>query len=188
MPGIFDSSDYYETPADTIRKIRSCFITMFKELCFNGSMLRLAPPTTVATYRRQILTSRKLKESSFWQNSKSSKTCFTCLQWVPDHALPCGHMYCEHCVKDFGQQRDSQRYVVEMNQCVLCLESWDTQSPQLMKLKPKCAGVRVLTLDGGGVRGIVELAILEELEQRVGLEVPIKELFDLIVGTSTGKC
>ena len=90
-------------------------------------------------------------------------------------------------MKDFGQQRESQRYVVEMNQCVLCLESWDTQSPQLMKLKPKCAGVRVLTLDGGGVRGIVELAILEELEQRVGLEVPIKELFDLIVGTSTGK-
>ena len=57
-----------------------------------------------------------------------------------------------------------------------------------MKLKPKCAGVRVLTLDGGGVRGIVELAILGELERRVGLEVSITELFDLIVGTSTGKC
>lgn len=188
MPGIFDSSDYYEAPDDTIRKIRSLFITMFTELCSHGSMLRLAPPARVAAYRCQKLTSQTLMESSFWQNSKSSKTCFTCLQWVPDHALPCGHMYCEHCVNDFGQQCNSQRYVVEMSQCVLCLESWGTQSPQLMRMKPRCAGVRVLTLDGGGVRGIVELAILEELEQRVGLEVPIKELFDLIVGTSTGKC
>ena len=150
-------------------------------------MLRLAPPASVTAHRRQALTSDKLKGTSFWQKSKSNKTCFTCLQSVPDHALPCGHMYCEQCVKDFGQSCDSQRYVVEMTQCVLCLEPWDNESPQLMKLKPKCAGVRALTLDGGGVRGIVELAILGELEQRVGLDVPIAELFDLIVGTSTGE-
>ena len=187
IPGNFDSSDYYEAPNDTIQKIRTSFITMFKNLCSHGSVLRLAPPASVTTYRCHILTSDRLKEASLWQKSKSSKTCFTCLQAVPDHALPCGHMYCEQYVKDFGQPCDSQRYVVKMTQCVLCLESWDNESPQLMKLKPKCAGVRVLTLDGGGVRGIVELAILGELERRVGLELLITEFFDLIVGTSTGK-
>ena len=47
------------------------------------------------------------------------------------------------------------------------------------------AGVRVLTLDGGGIRGIVELAILAEIERRVGLGISIREMFDVIVGTST---
>jgi patatin-like phospholipase/acyl hydrolase len=44
--------------------------------------------------------------------------------------------------------------------------------------------VRVLSLDAGGIRGIIELHVLVELEERSGK--PISELFDLIVGTSTG--
>jgi patatin-like phospholipase/acyl hydrolase len=47
--------------------------------------------------------------------------------------------------------------------------------------------VRVLTLDGGGIRGIVELALLEKLDSTMGLEVPLRDHFDLIMGTSTGK-
>jgi patatin-like phospholipase/acyl hydrolase len=74
-----------------------------------------------------------------------------------------------------------------MTCCRLCGAEWPTRPRQLIRLKPKCAGVRILTLDGGGVRGIVELAILREIEDRVGLGVPIRDLFDLIVGTSTGE-
>ncbi|KAF3272372.1 hypothetical protein TWF970_010094 [Orbilia oligospora] len=44
----------------------------------------------------------------------------------------------------------------------------------------------VLSLDGGGVRGIVELVILERLEDLIGLGLPIGTFFDLIIGTSTG--
>ena len=69
----------------------------------------------------------------------------------------------------------------------MCLESSASKSVQKIRLKPKCAGVRVLTLDGGGIRGIIELAILEQVERRVGLGMPIRDLFDLIVGTSTGQ-
>ena len=90
-------------------------------------------------------------------------------------------------MKDFGRPDDSQRYCIEMTRCVLCLAEWPTKPPQLIRLKPKIAGVRILTLDGGGVRGIVELTILAEIERRVGLNVPIRDLFDLIVGTSTGE-
>jgi len=43
---------------------------------------------------------------------------------------------------------------------------------------------RVLSIDGGGVRGIIPARILQELEHITGQ--PICELFDLIVGTSTG--
>ncbi|KAL9044870.1 MAG: hypothetical protein Q9214_002025 [Letrouitia sp. 1 TL-2023] len=188
IPGNFDSADYSEAPGDTLRKIEHSFIDMFKTLCsrtVGGSVHRLPPLPDLAEFRRHVLASTSLQDSGFWEIAKSNKTCFACLQSVPDHALPCGHVFCEQCVKDFGQSSEDQRSCIEMTQCVLCLSEWFTP-PQLIQLKPKFAGVRVLTLDGGGIRGIVELAILGEIERRVGLNVPIRDMFDLIVGTSTG--
>ena len=44
--------------------------------------------------------------------------------------------------------------------------------------------IRILSLDGGGIRGIIPAMLLAELEQRSGR--PISGLFDLIAGTSTG--
>ena len=42
----------------------------------------------------------------------------------------------------------------------------------------------ILSLDGGGIRGLISARILHEIEERTGKG--IHELFDLIVGTSTG--
>ena len=42
----------------------------------------------------------------------------------------------------------------------------------------------VLSIDGGGIRGIIPAMVIAHLEQRTGK--PACELFDLIVGTSTG--
>ena len=44
--------------------------------------------------------------------------------------------------------------------------------------------VSILSIDGGGIRGIVPATFLVEFEKRTGK--PICELFDLIAGTSTG--
>jgi patatin-like phospholipase/acyl hydrolase len=44
--------------------------------------------------------------------------------------------------------------------------------------------LRVLALDGGGIRGIIPATLLAELERRCGRRVG--EMFDLIAGTSTG--
>jgi len=44
--------------------------------------------------------------------------------------------------------------------------------------------VRVLSIDGGGIRGIIPALVLAELERRAGRRT--FELFDLIAGTSTG--
>lgn len=44
--------------------------------------------------------------------------------------------------------------------------------------------IRVLAIDGGGIRGIIPGMLLEEIEKRTGKR--IVELFDLIAGTSTG--
>ncbi len=43
---------------------------------------------------------------------------------------------------------------------------------------------RLLSIDGGGIRGLIPALILAELEKR--LEKPLCELFDVIAGTSTG--
>jgi uncharacterized protein len=44
--------------------------------------------------------------------------------------------------------------------------------------------MRVLAIDGGGIRGVIPAIVLTELERRSGRR--IFELFDLIAGTSTG--
>jgi len=44
--------------------------------------------------------------------------------------------------------------------------------------------IRVLAIDGGGIRGIIPARVLVEIEKLT--RRPIAELFDLIVGTSTG--
>ncbi|HLG86308.1 MAG TPA: patatin-like phospholipase family protein [Alphaproteobacteria bacterium] len=44
--------------------------------------------------------------------------------------------------------------------------------------------VRILAIDGGGIRGIIPARVLQEIERRTGK--PANQLFDLISGTSTG--
>jgi patatin-like phospholipase/acyl hydrolase len=48
----------------------------------------------------------------------------------------------------------------------------------------------LLSLDGGGVRGLSSLCILEELMRKINPDNPPRpcDYFDLIGGTSTGGC
>jgi uncharacterized protein len=44
--------------------------------------------------------------------------------------------------------------------------------------------IKILSIDGGGIRGIIPAVVLAEIEKRTAR--PIAQLFDLIAGTSTG--
>ena len=56
---------------------------------------------------------------------------------------------------------------------------------QMKELKMlRDAGSRILFLDGGGMKGLIQIEILSQLEEHTGRKVT--ELFDWIVGTSTG--
>lgn len=44
--------------------------------------------------------------------------------------------------------------------------------------------MRILAIDGGGVRGLIPAVVLSEIERRTTR--PISSMFDLVVGTSTG--
>lgn len=56
-------------------------------------------------------------------------------------------------------------------------------SPSLSKAHKEAEYI-ILSVDGGGIRGIIAARILEELEKRTGK--PAYKLFNLMVGTSTG--
>ena len=68
------------------------------------------------------------------------------------------------------------------------LVAWPPRAGQNSKSaqwKPKNPEViRILSLDGGGVRGLISLEVLKHIEQESGK--PIAELFDFVAGTSTG--
>ncbi len=51
---------------------------------------------------------------------------------------------------------------------------------------PKDRTFRILSLDGGGIRGLYTAELLKHCEKKFGLGEPIARYFDMIAGTSTG--
>ncbi len=55
---------------------------------------------------------------------------------------------------------------------------------ELAKLPDAPGTVKILSIDGGGIRGIIPAMLLAQIESRT--QQPIAKLFDLVAGTSTG--
>ena len=82
----------------------------------------------------------------------------------------CGHTYCERCLTE----KDSV--------CWICRKLCPSYA-YLHELPPKFKP-RLLSLDGGGVRGIILAMVLAKMEELT--EFRISDLFDMIGGTSAG--
>ncbi|KAK3349748.1 acyl transferase/acyl hydrolase/lysophospholipase [Lasiosphaeria hispida] len=119
--------------------------------------------------------------------AKNATVCYGCFFGRPEYRLPCDHVICAECVEDFDGTPESDRYpgVFVHDSCAACTATGDAW-PYRIRVKPSLAGVRVLSLDGGGVRGIVQLVVLKRLEEQTGLGIPLGRFFDLMVGTSAG--
>jgi hypothetical protein len=166
--------------------IEENFQTLMEELRFTSLQKQEPYWSHSITKHRETLA----LERAFWLENFSNKTCFQCLFNQPDFALPCGHSICETCTRGFGSADKSERHVFKFCKCDLCAGEpclkTTTNWPWEIKLKPPTAGVRILTIDGGGVRGVIAVTILELIEKEIGLGLPLHEFFDLMVGTSIG--
>ena len=143
---------------------------------FKQQFLQLTSHNTSATVRKDVL--RRFFRR--WGGLRSTTTCFVCLNRPPEHMMPCKHALCDTCVVIFGKSSSLGEYVWDVAECPVCDEKFVVSIRQLPPTKHPV----ILSLDGGGVRGLYQLGLLRALEKRIG--VPIAFLPDLCLGTSVG--
>ncbi|KAF2963626.1 hypothetical protein GQX73_g9958 [Xylaria multiplex] len=80
----------------------------------------------------------------------------------------------------------TSKTTIEINRCPIHVRDVIASPPWVIVTKPRFAGARTLCLDGGGIRGIIQLHVLRELEKILGPDLPVQLFFDLIVGTDFG--
>jgi predicted acylesterase/phospholipase RssA len=64
-------------------------------------------------------------------------------------------------------------------------QATSTSKNSLRKVPPRKL-VKILSIDGGGIRGIIPAFILQELEKKLKHEKQLSQCFDVMSGTSTG--
>lgn len=154
--------------------VKDEFISMFRALVSDEG-------TTAASLHRDTLKTHHTSLAEL----KSHRACLCCLMRSPEKVLGCGHALCDVCIQTFGIPSISEKYTFSMQSCPLC---GIADNDAVFTFIPPSAGIRVLSLDGGGVRGVVELAILKEIHQKFAhLHLDLPDYFDYVCGTSAGK-
>lgn len=110
-------------------------------------------------------------------------TCLCCLTQTPEFTLPCGHVLCRNCVEAFGRREE---HCLTIEYCRLHGHTKRWKNPMKVRMKAPEDGTCVLSLEGGGIRGIVQLEVLRAIEGALGGHIPVHKFFDLIVGADTG--
>ena len=144
-----------------------------------------------AEIHRQVLQNVPLKD--WLHRIDTNSTCLSCLSNNPEHVLPCRHVLCSMCIATFDFTSRANEHLTSsicITSCPFGCAPDGPRWPWKSSMKPPSAGVRVLSLDGGGIRGVLELIVLHYLQafvaDELGTDIPIIEMFDLVVGTSTG--
>ena len=115
---------------------------------------------------------------------QTNRLCLSCIMDMPEKVLPCGHAVCDNCIRTFGHQSASSKHTFHLKNCLICGEDEMDLTYQLI---PSTAGVRILSLDGGGVRGVIPMTFLCHLESTLSwLDCPLRTHFDFACGTSSG--
>lgn len=119
----------------------------------------------------------KLQESAgFLRLQEYGPFCVLCYSRPFQTHLDCDkHAVCGKCIN----------HMVQLNKldCPVCLPR-----PQLHDTgRPGHSRGRILSLDGGGVKGFLQLEVLRMIESEIGLDLPLYRFFDLVVGTSIGE-
>ncbi|KAL2808644.1 acyl transferase/acyl hydrolase/lysophospholipase [Aspergillus granulosus] len=110
---------------------------------------------------------------------RNNRTCLYCLRRLPEYHLSCGHSVCQECLIVFGVPVSGR----EQRWSLQCI--FDDDGEALVDVKPKTAGVRAISIDGGGSRGVTPLEFLKGLQETL-LDCPLHEMVDIACGSSSG--
>ena len=116
-----------------------------------------------------------------WAQMKSNETCFYCLPRMPEITLSCGHAICEVCVRNIGHEMSAFDSQYRIDACMLC-----RTGKLLVGLRPLTAGLRLLSMDGGGTLGVIAMGFMNVMQGTLGDIWRIQDLFDVAYGTSVG--
>ncbi|KAM0714547.1 hypothetical protein Q7P37_009843 [Cladosporium fusiforme] len=132
--------------------------------------------------KRHLKTLKRIGSIPESKKLSSVEFCLFCLASRPQHTLKCGHTMCEDCLRRFAHPQAGRESCLLLTTCMMC----QTRCQLRVQLKPLTAGVRILSIDGGGVRGVVPLQFLCLLNSVLGSTDRLQDFFDLAFGTSAG--
>jgi hypothetical protein len=119
--------------------------------------------------------------SRYWSQMRSNLTCLFCIRWKPEeHVLTCGHSICDVCPRILGYEAPEVDEQFTASQCILCR----TNDSVVAVLQPSTANLSILSIDGGGICGVILLEFLRAMQELI--ETPLQDLFDFAIGTSSG--
>ncbi|KAI8710253.1 PNPLA domain-containing protein [Fusarium sp. LHS14.1] len=176
---LFDPHDVFrELYEDACSRASSEFKPGYKG-CFAPSEIFQALGSSLDWHRQQLA-----RMSTFLASVYSNETCLGCITRRPRYRLQCGHLVCQNCIRAFYQVDDSDPWVFKSDACHICA----VPTPNLsIRLAPDTCRARVLSIDGGGIRGAAPIGFLKTIQDAIGIpHYDVQRNFDIMFGTSSG--
>ncbi|KAF4078231.1 hypothetical protein AMELA_G00196940 [Ameiurus melas] len=191
-----DRDPYSEESGSTLKKHTSLFqglLNPFGIQSLFGCYLGRAStsPTTVdltldrAAERRQLAEDRTRVLLGKLEKARARSSISSCIEELN------AHLILNPACKSIVWQEKSTTHVLKHRRLFWMDEKLQAALRETLALigyvdPLKGWGIRVLSIDGGGTRGVVPLQILKELEAQTGKRV--YQLFDYVCGVSTEEC
>jgi hypothetical protein len=162
------------------KMVHDKFLTLVLDEFTANFAQRLGSTLTTAESHHQTLKEHHSRLAAF----KSHRSCFCCFMQMPEKVVACGHALCDSCVKIFGVRSRTEKNTYRLWACPIC--GVDHQEAAF-RFVPPTAGIRRLSVDGGGVKGIIPLVFLQHIDALLKpLGLPVQDYFDMVFGTSAG--
>ncbi|KAF5228500.1 hypothetical protein FAUST_11047 [Fusarium austroamericanum] len=112
--------------------------------------------------------------------------CSWCFCNDSSEFLACGHGICNACLAEIAIPSGMDQRLKVVESCSLHTP-WRLFEPPLHFFQlPVQIGPRILSLDGDSGHEVIQTAILKDVENHFGRQIPIRHFFDLIGGSGTG--